>query len=297
MKKHGCTLIAACAAALAALTGADALATEGGGSQYFSSGSNIMAGVGLGPGDYFMSYTGYYHAHQLNDADGNKRPTVFDVTTVSESLRYIHRTPHTVLGGEWGYYAVVPVAHVDARVGTRRQSKDGLGDILLVPAVLAWHTPNLHWVTAVDFTVPTGSYKKTDIANTGRNTYGIMPNVGVTYLSDSGYEASARIMYNFNTVNTATGYLSGQEFMVDYFLGVHSGKWVAGLAGYSYLQTTDDALSGVTVAEARGMAQAFGPVVSYAFDSVKLYGSFTREVVAENRPVADRGLIRLMINF
>ena len=289
---------AAAAGALAAsLFTTNALATEGGGNQYFNSASNIMAGVGLGPGDYFMSYTGYYHSDRLNDADGNRRPIAFDVTTVSESLRYIHRTSIEVLGAQWGYYVVVPIAHVDARVGTLHQTKTGVGDVLLVPAVLAWHTPNLHWVAAVDFTVPTGSYSKNDIANTGRNVFGIMPNVGVTYLSDSGFETSARIMYNFNTNNNATGYQSGQEFMVDYFIGGHFGNWVAGLAGYSYLQTTDDAQRGRTVANARGLAQALGPAVSYNFGSFQLFGSYTHEVAAENRPMADRGLIRAVISF
>ena len=297
MKRLTSNIIVACVALSMTMVGVDAFATEGGGNQYFNSASNIMAGVGLGPGDYFMSYTGYYHSDQLNDADGNKRPITFNVTTVSESLRYIHRTPLTVLGGEWGYYVVVPIAHVDALVRSRHQRKDGVGDILLVPAVLAWHTPNLHWVAAVDFTVPTGSYSKTDIANTGRNVFGIMPNVGVTYLTASGFEASTRFMYNFNTVNTATSYLSGQEFMVDYFVGGHFGNWIAGLAGYSYLQTTDDTLRGATVANARGMAQALGPSVSYNFGSLKLFGSFTHEVAVQSRPVADRGLVRLMIDF
>ncbi len=289
--------IAAAIATMMCLAMESASATEGGGNQYFNSASNIMAGFGLAPGDYFMSYTGYYHTDRLNDADGNKKPIAFNVTTVSESLRYIHRTSLELLGGQWGYYAVVPIAHVDARVGNRRQRKDGLGDILLVPAVLAWHTPNLHWVAAVDFTMPTGKYNKNDIANTGRNTFGIMPNFGITYLNDSGFEASARIMYSFTTVNRDTSYLSGQEFMVDYFLGAHLGQWTAGLAGYSYLQTTDDSIAGVTVANARGMAQALGPVVSYNFGTFQVFGSYTHEVVAENRPMADRGLIRAVVHF
>ena len=128
MKRLTSNIIVACVALSMTMVGVDAFATEGGGNQYFNSASNIMAGVGLGPGDYFMSYTGYYHSDQLNDADGNKRPITFNVTTVSESLRYIHRTPLTVLGGEWGYYVVVPIAHVDALVRSRHQRKDGVGD-------------------------------------------------------------------------------------------------------------------------------------------------------------------------
>ena len=201
------------------------------------------------------------------------------------------------MGGTWGYYVVVPIVRADIRAAGRHQTKTGLGDILFVPAVLTWHTPNLHWVVGVDFTTPTGTYSKRDLANIGRNYFGIMPNFSATWLSDDGFELSARLMYSFNTTNQATGYHSGQEFQVDTFAGYHYGKLVGGLAGYSFLQTTDDSLNGSAVNDARGRALALGPAVAYGFESVKLFGSITHEFVAENRPLADRGLFRMIVGF
>jgi hypothetical protein len=60
--------------------------------------------------------------------------------------------------------------------------------------------------------------------NPGAGYWSIEPLVALTYLSDDGYEASAKLMYNIKSENDDTDYESGDEFHMDYTLAKHSGN-------------------------------------------------------------------------
>ena len=123
-------------------------------------------------------------------------------------------------------------------------SKEGLGDIIIDPFILSWHGRNWHAATGIDIYCPTGSYDRDRVANIGRNYWTFEPIVSGTYVTDSGFEVSAKFMYDFNTENTETDYHSGQEFHVDYTVGQRIGLLNVGVGGYYYQQTTDDEFGG-----------------------------------------------------
>ena len=137
----------------------------------------------------------------------------------------------------------VPAAGGKYFAGTKMKSamsKHGMG--------IAWHlSKNFHTVLALNVVAPTGQYNKNDVVNIGRNYYSINPLWGLTYRADNGFEASAKLMYWINTVNTATSYVSGQEFDADYLVGWHYQKWGFGANGFYRIQTTNDKQFGTTV--------------------------------------------------
>jgi hypothetical protein len=79
-----------------------------------------------------------------------------------------------------------------------------------------------------------------------------------SYMGDTGWEASAKLMYNIKSKNKdyagpagVGSYASGDEFHMDYLVGKRMGPWGVGLSGYYLKQTSDDEINGQTVAANR----------------------------------------------
>jgi hypothetical protein len=91
----------------------------------------------------------------------------------------------------------------------------------------------------------------------------------VTYLdSDLGIEASGWAGIDFNTKNTATDYLSGDQLHVDATLAKHlpllGGTVGLGATGFYYQQITADSGSGARFGDFKGRTMGFGPIASFA---------------------------------
>jgi hypothetical protein len=93
-------------------------------------------------------------------------------------------------------------------------------------------------------------------------------------------------MYDFNTKNSDSGYLSGQEFHFDYTLGKKFGPLSVGVGGYYYKQITDDELNGEKVEPDgfKGQAIAAGPQIKYDWRNISLTLKYLTEFEVENRP-------------
>jgi len=245
-------------------------------------------------GTYFINYFDYYSADRFAGKDGKGIIPGFKLNVTADVLRFIHVTDKQVLGGFWGFHLFVPFMNVDVETKTPlgNDSKAGLGDIIIDPFILSWHGKNWHAATGIDIYVPTGSYDEDDLANIGRNHWTFEPILAGTVLTDSGFEVSAKLMYDFNTRNNdasplaagATKYLSGQEFHMDYTLAQKIADFNLGLAGYYYQQVTDDEADGVTVRNSKGRVVAFGPAIKYAYKNMALSLKYQFETLAENRP-------------
>jgi hypothetical protein len=163
----------------------------------------------------------------------------------------------------------------------------------------------VHAVTGVDFFLPTGSYTQTDPRVTlGSHYYGFEPVLTLSYMPQGGWETSAKLMYNLKTTNPTTNYHSGQEFHADYAAGRHFGGWMAGATGYALMQTTDDAISGQTVAAEpgvfnagrRGQVVAIGPSLGYSEKHhVVLMAQWQHEMAVENRFAGDKVWFKAII--
>jgi hypothetical protein len=263
--------------------GPQAWATEGGGGAYPNGAEDFMSGAVPPPGTYFINYFDYYSAGSFRDKNGNKAPFEFDADIYANVFRLIHVTPYKVLGGYWGMHVFLPLMKVDVHKSPGGSGNNaGIGDIIVDPFILSWHGNNWHLATGVDIYCPTGSFDKGRVANVGRNYWTFEPIVAGTYVSDSGYEVSAKFMYDFNTRNTDTDYRSGQEFHVDYTVGKKFGPLSIGAGGYYYQQTTEDKTGGYNYG--KGMTLAVGPQAKYDYKNMSLVFKYLFEVDTENRP-------------
>lgn len=250
----------------AALLGASAQATEGGGSIYAVGNENFTCCALPPPGLYGMVYAQSLKADKVRGNDGEVvTPSTFKVRATAVAPRIVWVSPEQVAGGSPGLHAIFPLVQLDVHVAPGlSQDKSGLGDVVFGPFIGWHHSQNLHSVAAVDFFAPTGSYDKNDLANIGRNHWAAQAVYGVSWIDPQGINADAKVMYTFNQKNKDTQYRSGQELIIDYALGWGFGNGLtAGVGGYLYQQTTDDQHNGATVADNKGRTLAIGPSIKY----------------------------------
>jgi hypothetical protein len=279
---------------------ASAYATEGGGGAYPNGAEDFMAGALPPPGTYFLDYLDYYHASSLRDKNGDKLVPDFDLDVVVNAFRLVHVTKQEILGASWAMHVFVPIMHMDVDATMGDDDKTGLGDIIVDPFILGWHSKNVHVTAGFDIYVPVGSYDKDDLANTGRNYWTFEPVAAVTFLGDNGIELSGKFMYDFNLENPDTDYTSGQEFHFDYTAGYHVDKNLAlGVGGYYYYQTTDDELDGDKVEPDgfKGRVFAVGPQASYSYKNMAFTLKWQKEFEARNRPEGNNFWVKFMYAF
>lgn len=275
----------------------DAFATEGGGGAYPNGAEGFMAGAVPPPGTYFLDYFTYYSADKFRIKDAGDLP-VFDLNVTANTFRLLHVTKQQVLGGFWGMHVFVPVVNIDVDVPGASGSKFGVGDIIVDPFILSWHSKNWHFVTAVDIYIPTGVYDKDRVANIGRNYWTFEPIAGFTYVSDGGFEVSGKFMYDFNTKNSDTKYTSGQEFHFDYLIGYQLKPWSIGLNGYYYKQTTGDEFNGTEVPDGfKGQVLALGPALKYDHKNMSFMAKYQKEMSVENKPEGDKFWLKFVYTF
>lgn len=293
------TLTAAVMAAATAILVPAANATEGGGSQYPNGAEGFMSGAVPPQGFYWLNYTTWYTTSRVNDSNGDKIPVKVAVDAIAEVPRFVWTSPYQIFGANWGMHVLIPLVHLDAKVGGWSKSEFGLGDITIDPFILSWHWKNFHLATGLDINLPTGAYDKNDAVNIGANYFGFEPLIAGSYLSDDGWEVSAKLMYAINTTNDATDYTSGQAFHMDYTVAKHLDAWTVGVGGYYYQQTTDDEQNDVTVGDGnRGMAFAMGPQVKYDFGGkYSVIAKWQHELVTENRSQGDKFWVKAIIPF
>lgn len=258
-----------------------AMAKEGP-DQYNHGAEGFMAGALPPSGNYFLNYAGHYEG-DLQDHNGNDVPGV-KVEATFNAFRFLHVTKTKILGADWGMHLIVPLVHQKITTPGGTESSSGLGDIVLNPVVLGWHFPEWHFVATVDLNLPTGKWSKSKASDRiGANYASIEPIFAVTYLNKSGFEASAKFMYNIKDENDDTNYRSGNEFRIDYTLAKHSGNWAYGVGGCTVKQTTSDELNDVKVANSKGKAFAIGPQIQYNYKGQAFIAKIQHEIGVENR--------------
>jgi hypothetical protein len=281
-----------------------ALAVEGGLGHYPAGVDDFMMGAAPPPGFYFENILVYYNITDYKDIRGGTGVPVRDMGigkpdvsgyTFIDALRLIYVGKTKILGANPIFHIIQPIQylHLEAEVPGMElgsDTKKGLMDTS-VAAGLGWHfTKNWHLLAALEVFMPTGSYDSSDMANNGNNYWTYMPMAIISYISDGGWEASTKLMYNINTTNTATGYSSGQEFHADYLLGKHCGKWAYGINGYYYYQTTKDDIRNqdLTFDGNKGRIFAFGPAVEYQFKNMFFKFKYQYETAVTNKPEGQR---------
>lgn len=277
-----------------------------GGDQYPNGAENWFAGSAPPSGSYFVNYFGYYGG-KLKDGSGQGAIVNGAVPTVNatfDAFRYAQITRWKIFGADYGVHVIVPVVHQSVNMGGSA-GYSGIGDIIVNPVILGWHRSQWHALTAVDIFLPTGHYDQNDArVSIGANYYGFDPLLAVSYLPKTGWEASAKLMYNLKTTNPATHYHSGQEFHSDFALGKHLGNWMFGATGYGLAQTTDDTVNGQVVgttagvwgAGRRGDVFSIGPSAGYTnARHMTFMADWQHETLVRNRFGGDKIWFKMVI--
>lgn len=294
-----CCLFFACPGMLAIGFANSVQATEGGGSSYPMGAENYMSGAMPPPGFYGVVFSNHYDADSLRGNSGEKLPVNFRVEASSIDPRFIWVTDQQVLGGALGFHTIIPLVDLKVELNSQSQRKRGLGDVIFGTA-LGYHlSEKFHALVALDIITPAGEYDRNDLANIGRNYWGIQPIVALSYIDPAGLNADAKIMYDFNLKNNATDYTSGQELHVDYALGWGLGNgWVVGVGGYIYQQTTDDRQYGERIENNKGHAFAIGPSIKYTSNKGWfLTAKWQQESDVRNRAEGNAYWLKLAIPF
>jgi hypothetical protein len=222
----------------------------------------------------YLNYKGSFSAQLPTAAGlaGNMDATVNTVALVGG-----YTFGQTFLGGaHYSLAAALPYSWVDISANVQKGARtvrvqnnvSGLGDLTVLPVMLAWKFDDWQLDATLPIFTPTGSYEKGRLGNTGLNYWTFDPTVGAVYSHKaSGFNAMLHAGYAMNTENTETQYQSGSmlhlEGVIQQFLPVGPGILSLGVEGFYFDQLTGDSGSGATLGDFKGQTYGLGPVLGY----------------------------------
>ncbi|HEX5737841.1 MAG TPA: transporter [Hydrogenophaga sp.] len=251
-----------------------------------------------------------YSASELRDTNGDRSPVGIKLKVNSAALAIVKTTDIPLLGGTYGFAAVVPYLDMDNRLTVPtpmgplalRGTKAAVGDVTIAPVMVKWTpSPGLFVNGRVELQLPTGSYKADRLVNTGSNHWTASPALAFTWISPSGLEVSSNMQLNFHGKNKDTQYQSGVEYQHEFAVGQHVGHWTLGVGGYLYQQISDDKVGGVKFQDGnRSRVMALGPAISFfelGSDWPLIWAHLYKEFGARNRTQGTQFAIRAAWSF
>ena len=200
-----------------------------------------------------------------------------------------HTFEKAVLGAHYSIGVALPFlwmdieATLDTPMGSirRTDSVDGLGDITLIPLMLAWKKDFWQFHTFLSIYAPTGNYDLGQLANAGLNYWTFEPTFGFSYNNaENGFNFAVHTGFTLNTENDATNYKSGSvlhvEASVQQMLPVGGGYATLGANGFIYEQISGDSGFGAALGGFEGRTIGIGPTLGYLKPGEK--GTFVAEV-------------------
>jgi hypothetical protein len=280
MKRVFRTIVALCFSALPLGT-RRAMAEEGGSGHYIPGSISSFMDAVPPERTFIVRYNLLYYAGSA----GVSRPIPVaglatlgaDAKSWANGLTLAWR-PSIDLGPHWSYAisTTIPVITIDVTASvqqpvavSRSDSTTGLGDIVVMPLMLAYiASPDFNVNFRVGVYTPTGSYQGGRLANTGKNFWTVEPTLAFMYFgTHNGLEVSAFAGMDFNSENTTTSYTSGTQLHFDGTLAEHVPLFGhvagAGVSGFYYQQITADSGSGAKLGAFEAKDAGVGPVGSY----------------------------------
>ena len=182
----------------------------------------------------------------------------------------------TILGGaQYSVAAFLPYTWLSISGNTLaaggrqiQNSVSGIGDLTVVPVMLAWKSGDWQYDFLLPVYAPTGSYEVGRLGNTGLNYWTFDPIVGAAYSNaKSGLNAAVHVGYALNTQNNDTNYKSGNILHVDasvqQILPLGSGFANIGAEAWYFDQVTCDSGAGATLGCFKGRTAGIGPALGY----------------------------------
>jgi len=181
-----------------------------------------------------------------------------------------------VLGAHFSAGVYVPYVKMDVS-GTvtsagssifQSDSVSGIGDITLLPLLMAWKYDVWQFNALIPVYAPTGDYEVGRLANLGLNYWTVDPTVGVSYNNGkTGFNFALHAGVTFNTENSDTNYHSGSvlhaELSAQQLLPLGKGFMGVGFNGFVYEQISGDSGSGAVLGDFKGRSLGIGPVLTY----------------------------------
>jgi hypothetical protein len=187
---------------------------------------------------------------------------------------YTFETP--VLDAKYSVGAFLPYVWMDVTanvtgggtVGFRNDTEDGISDLTLIPAMMAWKRDSWQYSAFLSVYAPTGEFETGRLANPGRNYWTFDPTFQVSYNNEkTGFNAAIFTGVTLNTENNATDYQSGAAFHVDasvqQLLPLGPGFVSVGFNAFWYEQIEGDSGSGATLGDFKGRDIGIGPALGY----------------------------------
>jgi len=263
------------------------------------------------PGLLVEEMIGYYHANQMNDANGSKISGSNKLTTVSANTHVAYISKFKLLDAFYGVEFLLPLADVDldTSFGPNQRNR-GVGDLTISPLVLQWTDHKLFGMPyfhrfVLDITLPTGAYDSKSAVNAGSNMVSINPYYAFTIMPMEKLEVSARLHYLWNSENdspfvalNASNVQPGQAFHANYAASYEVLKGLRfGLNGYVLQQLTDDKIDGKSQDNSQERVFGIGPGLEYSTNGMMIYLNSYLETGAENRPEGTKFMFRLSKAF
>lgn len=252
----------------------------------------------------------HYSATRLNDSRGDAAPVGIKLKASSVGAALVKMTDIPLLGGTYGFAAVVPYVDLSNRltvptpVGPLALSGDnrGIGDVQVAPVIVKWTpSPGVFVNARMELQLPTGSYDASRLINAGSNHWTASPTVAFTYITPGGFEVSSNIQLNLHGKNKDTQYRSGVEYQHEFAVGQHAGPWTFGVGGYLLRQLTDDKVNGARFQDGnRARVMALGPTVSFfelGSDWPLIWAHVYKEFGARNRTQGTQFAVRAAWTF
>jgi len=221
--------------------------------------------------------------HYKGDVDASKHVPVAGLNTLGMSAKLdvallgaLYSFEKPVLGATYSIGTFIPYVWmtVDATIDTGlgnaliSDQENGLGDLSLIPAMMAWDNGFWQYNAILTVYAPTGEYELGELANPGLNYWSFDPIIGVSYNHDKlGFNAALYGGVIFNTENNDTDYQSGTQLHIEasaqQLLPVGPGFVSLGAEVFYLQQLEADSGQKEIFQDFKGRTAGIGPTLGY----------------------------------
>jgi len=241
--------------------------------QHIKGSTGLKSGSQAPTGTYIVAPLLYfYQADEVRDRDGKALPTNADLNASVFGAAISVVTPKKLLGGSFGFSAVLPGANNRIQ-GTEIDQNPGAGitDMAIQPISLGWHFKRADALAGYSFFAPTGRYTDGASNNTGLGMWGQELEIGTTvYLNEARqFHAATLATFDFQSKKKDSTTQVGDILNLEGGVGADllKGGLTTGLAYYATFKLTEDhfdASAANTLVRGKNRVFALGPEATLA---------------------------------
>lgn len=262
--------------------------------------SGLKAGTIPPVGWYHLIYSYNYHADEMIGDDGLPQNFRLDINA------YVHRllrvTDYKILGADYSWNVVLPVAHVGVEVPGAGVTDHfaHVADLNAEPFVIEWRKERYDFGYVYGFFAPTAPRSDTHPAQPGKHYWTHYAGIAGTYYFDEEKTWTASILsrYEVNGRRRYVDFTAGDNFSFEWGIGKSIQSLSIGTSGYCSWQATPNRGTGV-VNDQLDRSFAIGPEIQYFSPDHKIgfYFRYWREFEVFGRPKGRISTITFVIPF